>query len=561
MARRQRPWMRHIRWTVTVIVLGFVIEYVVLPEVASARKSIRLLGKVNVAYLLLAVALEVLALVSYAGLSRTVLYPRSPSRFRLLRINMATLAISHVLPGGTAPGTALSYRLLTDSGVPGSTAGFGLATQGVGSAVVLNAIFWLALVVSIPLHGFNPLYGIAAAAGVVLMAGFAGAVLLLTRGKSRAVGFIHAIATRLPFLRADAISDLLQGLADRLHELTDHPTLLRRALWWAAANWLFDAASLWVFLFAFGKALLPIDLLVAYGLANILAVIPITPGGLGVVEGVLIPTIVGFRTPKAIAILGVISYRLVNFWLPAAPGPLDRQFPELALETDPLHRLDASPAAVRAQRPRVGVVGEHQVEDLEQASLQACLAHRRQELDAAIQIALHQVRRTNEQPERASAGVGATEAEDPGVLQELPDDRPHRDRLRQPGDPWAQTAQPPHRQIDRHPGDGGRVERIDHRSVGQPVHLDHDPAGGARGRLFVDHCQDLPAQRHRRDEDLAIPGMAAEPGEVVEQVADVGTDLLVGSEQTQVLVGSRRLGVVVPGSDVAITADPVVFSA
>ena len=66
---------------------------------------------------------------------------------------------------------------------------------------------------------------------------------------------------------------------------------------WAAANWLFDAASLWVFLFAFGQAVLPIDLLVAYGLANILAVIPITPGGLGVIEGVLIPTLVGFGVP------------------------------------------------------------------------------------------------------------------------------------------------------------------------------------------------------------------------------------------------------------------------
>ena len=66
------------------------------------------------------------------------------------------------------------------------------------------------------------------------------------------------------------------------------------AMVWAAANWLLDAASLWVFIFAFGHAVLPIDLLVAYGLANILAVIPITPGGLGVVEGVLIPTLVGF---------------------------------------------------------------------------------------------------------------------------------------------------------------------------------------------------------------------------------------------------------------------------
>ncbi len=81
-----------------------------------------------------------------------------------------------------------------------------------------------------------------------------------------------------------------------------------------------DAASLWIFLFAYGKAVFPIDLLVAYGLANILAVIPITPGGLGVVEGVLIPTLVGFGVPKGIAILGVLTYRLVNFWLPIPLG-------------------------------------------------------------------------------------------------------------------------------------------------------------------------------------------------------------------------------------------------
>jgi hypothetical protein len=59
---------------------------------------------------------------------------------------------------------------------------------------------------------------------------------------------------------------------------------------------------------------------VAYGLANILAVIPITPSGLGVVEGVLIPTLVGFHVTKTIAILGVLSYRLVNFWLPIPAG-------------------------------------------------------------------------------------------------------------------------------------------------------------------------------------------------------------------------------------------------
>ena len=39
-----------------------------------------------------------------------------------------------------------------------------------------------------------------------------------------------------------------------------------------------------MFLLAFGAHVDPIDVLVAYGLANILAVIPLTPSGLGVVE-------------------------------------------------------------------------------------------------------------------------------------------------------------------------------------------------------------------------------------------------------------------------------------
>jgi hypothetical protein len=81
-----------------------------------------------------------------------------------------------------------------------------------------------------------------------------------------------------------------------------------------------DAACLWVFILAFGHTISPIDLLVAYGLANILAVIPITPGGLGIIEGLLIPTLVGFGVPHAQAILAVLSYRLVNFWIPIPVG-------------------------------------------------------------------------------------------------------------------------------------------------------------------------------------------------------------------------------------------------
>ena len=116
------------------------------------------------------------SLAAYAELTHTVLSPGAPSRFRLFRINMWALAVSHVLPGGTVPGTAVSYRLLTESDVPGNTAAFGLATQGIGSAVVLNVLFWLALLISIPLNGYNPYYGFAAILGVLLLSIFGGLV-------------------------------------------------------------------------------------------------------------------------------------------------------------------------------------------------------------------------------------------------------------------------------------------------------------------------------------------------------------------------------------------------
>ena len=60
--------------------------------------------------------------------------------------------------------------------------------------------------------------------------------------------------------------------------------------------------------------------LVAYGVANIAAALPLTPGGLGVVEATVSGILVGFGTPRSIAIWGVMAWRLVNFWLPIPIG-------------------------------------------------------------------------------------------------------------------------------------------------------------------------------------------------------------------------------------------------
>jgi uncharacterized protein (TIRG00374 family) len=177
-------------------------------------------------------------------------------------------------------------------------------------------------VVSIPLRGYNPLYLSAAAAGVVVIGGAVGLILLLTRGEARAAKIVRAIARRIPFIDEDAVDRVVHRFAGRLRALGHDRALLWRAIAWASANWLLDAASLWLFIAAFGHRTDVVGLLVSYGLAQVLAAIPLTPGGLGVVEATLTATLVGFGVPKGTAVLGVIAWRLFEFWIPIPVGGL-----------------------------------------------------------------------------------------------------------------------------------------------------------------------------------------------------------------------------------------------
>ena len=311
---------REIRIILSAGCLVFVFEYLVLPQFASARQNLHLLALLNPFLVGLAVLLEIAAIYAYVELTRTVLYPYAPSRWNILRVNLAGLAIGHVVPGGAAPSGALAYRIFSELDVPKETSAFGLAAQGAGSAVVLNILFWIALVISIPLNGINPGYGFAALAGVFLLLAFFGTIFLITRGQKRADAWLRVAARHIPALNPDKISQLLVKVAERINLLINSRRTLWTAFTWAGLNWLLDAACLWVFIWSFGTRVSPIDLLVAYGLANVLAANPVTPAGLGVVEGVLIPTLVGFGVPHSQAILAVLAYRLVNFWIPIPIG-------------------------------------------------------------------------------------------------------------------------------------------------------------------------------------------------------------------------------------------------
>ena len=238
---------------------------------------------------------------------------------RLFRIQLSTKSLGSIMPGGSAASSALGYRLLTLSGIQGPDAGFALATAGIGSAVMLNLILWVGLIISIPIRGVNALYGAAAIVGIVLMLVAAGLIFGLVEGQGRAERAVRWLAQHVR-IDADHACQVIRHLGNRLEGLIADRQLLWRVAGWALANWLFDMAALFVFLRAFGGHIAIDGLIVAFGLANVMAVVPITPGGLGIVEGIYIPTIVGFGLSRSSATVGVLTYRLAQFWLPILVG-------------------------------------------------------------------------------------------------------------------------------------------------------------------------------------------------------------------------------------------------
>ncbi len=161
--------------------------------------------------------------------------------------------------------------------------------------------------------------------------------------------------------------------------------------------------------------------------------------------------------------------------------------------------------------------------------------------------------------------VGRAEVQEPGVFQELAEDRAHRDVLAQAGLAGAQRADPADHDVHRYAGLRGPVAGVDDRLVHQRVRLEPDPgpglAGAVRLDLVVDPADDAAADPVGGDEQAPVRGLARVAGERVEQVGEVGADRRVGGEHADVLVEPRRLRVVVAGADVAVAADRVALLA
>src|SRR5580693_7653497 len=323
---RWRSWLplvvKPLRRGIVIFALVLIIEYLVVPELIGASKDLHLLGQVNPAWLAAGAILEGLSLFCYGLLTQAVLPPgaHNPGLSRLFRIDLSAAAVAHVLPAGTLGSAGIGYRLFTAEGIKGNDAAVMMATKGLGSTVVLNVLLWLSLVVSIPLAGFHPIYVTVAVTGAVVLLAIGALALGITRGARRASRILRAVGDKIPGLTGERLELAVLDTAASLSALARDRRVLAWSLTWASLNWLLDAASLWCFVAAFGRLVNPVELFAAYGIANVAGALPVTPGGLGVVDSVAPLLLISFGVTRSVATLGVLAWRLVNFWLPIPAG-------------------------------------------------------------------------------------------------------------------------------------------------------------------------------------------------------------------------------------------------
>jgi uncharacterized protein (TIRG00374 family) len=243
--------------------------------------------------------------------------------FPVTTSQLAGAAFSKVVPGGSAAAAALQARMLAQAGLTPAAIGTGLTA---GALLLLCALSGLPLL-ALPalLFGRHIPDGLlqtgAIELGVFLVLFVVGMVLLANDRVLSALARILQGAERRLRRWHDASAELPERLFSERERLRSSlGGAWTQAVATAAGRWIFDFLCLYAALLAVGARPPLYVAILAYSAAQLLGQIPLTPGGLGVVEAGLTGTLALAAVPAAAAALATLAYRLVSYWLPLPAG-------------------------------------------------------------------------------------------------------------------------------------------------------------------------------------------------------------------------------------------------
>ncbi|MHB8680560.1 MAG: lysylphosphatidylglycerol synthase transmembrane domain-containing protein [Acidimicrobiales bacterium] len=308
--RRIWPWLKYI--------VGLALAALAIYALTGRRGELSgasfYLDHLNAGWIVLAVAAEAASLVAFAiiqqrllaaGDVRTGLGP-------MVAVTAAATAIANSMPAGPVVSSVFAFRQYRRRGADDALAGWTLVAVFVVASVSLAVVAAIGLAVAGAEGAGLDLVGVTV--GVLVGALVLGALFVQRRAFVWALTALLGASERVVrWPRGDTAVKVEAALA-RLVRVELSGRQVAGIGGWGIANWVLDCGCLGLSFLAVGVGVPWQGLLLAYGAGQLAANLPITPGGLGVVEGSLTIALVAFGGAENSTVAAVLLYRIISFW-------------------------------------------------------------------------------------------------------------------------------------------------------------------------------------------------------------------------------------------------------
>jgi putative heme transporter len=315
-----KPWRARVArvWPVAKYVIGLGLAILALDqltdqqgELAGATQALSHLRW----WVVLAAAAEAGSFLALANLQRRLLRAGrvNVAIGPMAAITLAANSITNSLPAGPVITTVFSFRQFRRRGAGEAVAGWSLVATFVVASVTLTMVAAAGALVAGAQGANLDLVGVIVAVLLITLA--MGGIFAQKRALAWAVSAAVHLCRRLTRWPRGELATHIDRIIARLTAVRLSPGQVVDVLCWGGANWLFDCSCLAMSFLAVGAGVPWKGLLLAYGAGQLAANLPITPGGLGVVEGSLTIAIVAYGGAELSTVAAVLLYRILSFWL------------------------------------------------------------------------------------------------------------------------------------------------------------------------------------------------------------------------------------------------------
>ena len=315
---RLRRYVRR-AWPVVRIAIGFGLVAVAVWVLSSKRTELSgftgVFDRFDWWWVAPAVVVEVASYACFTAMQYQLFaagHLRAPVR-PLFKLSFASQAITNSLPIGNAVASVYGFRWFRRFGADNTLAVWAMAGTLVAASVSLSllAIFGLGLAANegASLDLVPVLIGT-----FVVMIGI-GSLFVYERPLHAVVAGVLRVSVALTHRPRGDTTAQIGRIMDWMTAVRLSWTQIGWIVFWGTLNWLFDCACFAMMFVAIDAPIPWKGLLLAYGAGQLAALLPITPGGLGVVEGSITVALVAFGGAEASTASAVLLYRLISFWL------------------------------------------------------------------------------------------------------------------------------------------------------------------------------------------------------------------------------------------------------